>query len=67
VLNHEATLRVFVEDFAAHLRKDEDLSNLPSIPILEWFGLAKKAGFSYLITAQDLVMGVGDRELRSRR
>lgn len=67
VLNHEATLRVFVEEFAAHLQKDEVLCNLPSVPILEWFGLAKKAGFSYLITAQELVMGAGDRELRSRR
>ncbi|KAI0413959.1 lovastatin nonaketide synthase [Xylaria grammica] len=67
VLNHVATVRVFVEDLAVHLRNDEVLRKLPTVPILEWFGEAKRAGFSYFMMAQDLVMGLGDKELHSRR
>ncbi|KAH9909070.1 lovastatin nonaketide synthase [Xylariomycetidae sp. FL2044] len=67
VLAHRAMLRVSVEDFEAKLHEDEGLYNLPAVPILEWFGKAKKAGFSYFMTAQNLVMGAGDGQLCSRR
>ncbi|KAF2175886.1 polyketide synthase PksB [Zopfia rhizophila CBS 207.26] len=67
ILRHEAALRVSVEDFATHLRGDDHLRDLPSLPILEWFGKAKKAGFGYFMTAQNLVMGPVDGKLISRR
>lgn len=67
MLHHEAVLRVHVEDLAMHLRSDHHSRELPSVPILDWFGNAKKAGFGYFMTAQDLVMGSADEELISRR
>jgi hybrid polyketide synthase / nonribosomal peptide synthetase ACE1 len=67
IVQHEAQQRAFVEDFAAVVRADDSLSKLPSISILEWFGRAKKAGFSYFLASQDLVMGSGQGHLVSRR
>ncbi|KAH6867729.1 hypothetical protein B0T10DRAFT_596949 [Thelonectria olida] len=67
ILQHEALQKVFVEDFAAVLGRDQDLGKLPSVPILEWFGRAKKTGFSYFMAAQDLIMGSSEGELVSRR
>ncbi|CAG8958684.1 hypothetical protein HYFRA_00011526 [Hymenoscyphus fraxineus] len=67
ILQHEAVLKVFVEEFATELRGHNDLSNLPSLPILEWFGEAKKMGFGFFMTAQNLQMGSKDGYLVSRR
>ncbi|KAF4454157.1 putative polyketide synthase [Fusarium austroafricanum] len=67
VLQHEAHQRAFVDDFAAVVQQDDTLRGLPGIPILEWFGRAKKAGFTYFLASQDLVMGSSQGELVSRR
>ncbi|KND87975.1 Nonribosomal peptide synthetase 14 [Tolypocladium ophioglossoides CBS 100239] len=67
ILRHEAALRVFVDDFATHVHESDHLRSLPSLPILEWFGKAKKAGFGYFMAAQDLVMASTDGQLASRR
>lgn len=67
IVQHEAHQRAFVEDFAAVVRADDTLNKLPSISILDWFGKAKKAGFSYFLASQDLVMGSGEGHLVSRR
>ncbi|KAF4335575.1 polyketide synthase [Fusarium beomiforme] len=67
IVQHEAYQRAFVEDFAAVVRGDDSLNKLPSIPILEWFGRGKKAGFSYFLASQDLVMGSLEGHLVSRR
>ncbi|KAF5987967.1 putative polyketide synthase [Fusarium bulbicola] len=67
IVQHEAHQRAFVEDFAAVVRADDSLNSLPSISILDWFGKAKKAGFSYFLASQNLVMGSGDGHLVSRR
>ncbi|EMT72749.1 Lovastatin nonaketide synthase [Fusarium odoratissimum] len=67
IVQHEAHQRAFVEDFAAVVRSDDTLNKLPSISILDWFGKAKKAGFSYFLASQDLVMGSGEGHLVSRR
>jgi hybrid polyketide synthase/nonribosomal peptide synthetase ACE1 len=67
VLEHAGALRVSVEDFAIHLQADIKLRDLPSLPILDWFGKAKKAGFTYFMSAQNLVMGPAGGELISRR
>ncbi|KAM0228605.1 hypothetical protein ACHAPO_010577 [Fusarium lateritium] len=64
ILEHKAHQRAYVESFATVVESDDNLSKLPSIPILEWFGKAKKAGFSYFLAAQDLVLG---SQLFSRR
>ncbi|EFR01671.1 lovastatin nonaketide synthase [Nannizzia gypsea CBS 118893] len=67
IIEHEATLRIFVEDFKSHIQKDHHLYSLPSMPILEWFGKAKLAGFGFFIAAQDLLLGRADGMLVSRR
>ncbi|RYC91645.1 Nonribosomal peptide synthetase 14 [Fusarium oxysporum f. sp. narcissi] len=67
IVQHEAHQRAFVEDFASVVRADDTLNKLPSISILDWFGKAKKAGFSYFLASQDLVMGSGEGHLVSRR
>lgn len=67
IVQHEAHQRAFVEDFAAVVRADDTLNKLPSISILDWFGKAKKAGFSYFLASQDLIMGSGEGHLVSRR
>jgi hybrid polyketide synthase/nonribosomal peptide synthetase ACE1 len=67
ILHHEAVLRVSVDEFAALMQEQKGLSSLPSVPILEWFGQAKKAGFSFFMAAQDLSMGTAGAELVSRR
>ncbi|ENH63773.1 Lovastatin nonaketide synthase [Fusarium oxysporum f. sp. cubense race 1] len=67
IVQHEAHQRAFVEDFAAVVHADDTLNKLPSISILDWFGKAKKAGFSYFLASQDLVMGSGEGHLVSRR
>ncbi|KAH6980325.1 male sterility protein-domain-containing protein [Fusarium venenatum] len=64
ILEHKAHQRAYVESFATVVESDDSLSKLPSIPILEWFGRAKKAGFSYFLASQDLVLG---SQLFSRR
>ncbi|KAF4416988.1 polyketide synthase [Fusarium acutatum] len=67
IVQHEAHQRAFVEDFEAIVRADDTLNRLPSISILDWFGEAKKAGFSYFLATQDLVMGSGEGHLVSKR
>ena len=67
ILHHEAVLRVSVDEFAALMQEQKGLSSLPSVPILEWFGQTKKAGFSFFMAAQDLSMGTAGAELVSRR
>ncbi|KGO39265.1 Acyl transferase/acyl hydrolase/lysophospholipase [Penicillium expansum] len=67
VVYHSARLRVFVKELSLHVEADDDLRQLPSLPILDWFGKAKLAGFSYLMAAQELRMTSGGEELVSRR
>lgn len=66
-VQHNADLRLSVEDFAAHVHANDHLRNLPSLQILEWFGTAKKSGFEFFMTAQHLIMGGSDAELVSMR
>ncbi|RFN48899.1 putative polyketide synthase [Fusarium flagelliforme] len=64
ILEHKAHQRAYVKSFAAVVESEDGLSKLPCIPILEWFGRAKKAGFSYFLASQDLILG---SQLFSRR
>ena len=64
ILEHKAHQRAYVKSFAAVVESDSGLNKLPCIPILEWFGRAKKAGFSYFLASQDLILG---SQLFSRR
>lgn len=64
ILEHKAHQRAYVRSFATVVGSDDGLSKLPCIPILEWFGRAKKAGFSYFLASQDLILG---SQLFSRR
>jgi hybrid polyketide synthase/nonribosomal peptide synthetase ACE1 len=64
---HKAALQVYARDFAARLRKEGQHFQFPKMPILEWFGQAKAAGFSYIIAAQELVMTSGLDTLTTRR
>ena len=70
ILPHSATGIVDLEDLAIQVDARADLANfqvLPTLPVLKWFGEAKKAGFGQLIMAQNLVMGDGTQRLVSRR
>ncbi|KAK7973541.1 Acyl transferase/acyl hydrolase/lysophospholipase [Apiospora saccharicola] len=67
IVNHTATLGVPADCFKVRLYSDASMKSLHSLPYLDWFGKAKLAGFSYLITSWDLVMGSGDGELVTRR
>ncbi len=67
VVHHSARLRVFVKEFSNHVEANEDLRRLPSLPILDWFGKAKMAGFAYFMAAHELRMTSGGEELVSRR
>ncbi|OAQ95890.1 hypothetical protein LLEC1_01631 [Akanthomyces lecanii] len=67
IVHHSARLRVFVEELSHHVEEDGDIRQLQSLPILDWFGEAKMAGFAYFMAAQDLRMMSGGEELVSRR
>lgn len=65
VIEHTATIRADVDDF---VHREAVVAKLPAMPILQWIGEAKKAGFSHMFTAQDLVMtDLDGRSLVSRR
>lgn len=68
MLHHKASIRIPVDDFEARLCHDDSVRLLPSFPLLDWFGKAKRAAFGYLITAWELVMSSSSgNEVVSRR
>jgi hybrid polyketide synthase/nonribosomal peptide synthetase ACE1 len=67
ILPHKATIQVSVQDFEKLIMEDAQLQSLPQLPVLQWFGRAKKAGLSYLMTSWDLTIGSGQETLSSRR
>lgn len=68
MLHHKASIRIPVDDFEARLFLDEPLRLLPSFPLLDWFGKAKRRGFEYLVTAWELIMSSSSgNEVISRR
>ena len=67
VIHYEATLRVFVNDFISRMKRTPEYHTLPKTHILEWFGKAKRAGFSWFTTAQELVMGSSEGAIVSKR
>lgn len=66
MLHHKATIGIPVDHFKTRLGDADSVHLLPSFPLLDWFGKAKRAGFGYLITAWELSMG-SDNEVISRR
>lgn len=66
-IRHDGQLRLATRDLAIEMDKDADLKALRTMRSLEWFGEAKRNGFSYFIASQDLVMSSEARELVSRR
>ncbi|KAJ5190103.1 Acyl transferase/acyl hydrolase/lysophospholipase [Penicillium cf. griseofulvum] len=67
VVYHSARLRVFVKELSRHVEANDDLRQLPGLPILDWFGKAKVAGFAYFMAARELRMTSGGEELVSQR
>lgn len=67
VVIHEGSMRVYTRDLAAHIESDVELNKLSAKSALEWFGDAKKAGFEFLITSQELTMQHEHGALLSRR
>ncbi|KAL5356525.1 hypothetical protein BJX96DRAFT_171691 [Aspergillus floccosus] len=70
VLRYAGTLRATTADLAIHASKiagAEEFEALPMMPVLQWFGEAKRAGFGQFVTAQELVMSDGGLRLVSRR
>ncbi|KAJ5710181.1 lovastatin nonaketide synthase [Penicillium malachiteum] len=66
ILHHEATIRVSTKDFEDRFDQEDSVSSLPGFPCLEWFGKAKRVGFSYVFTSWELVMG-SDSQVVTRR
>nr|A0A2Z5XAL7.1 RecName: Full=Hybrid PKS-NRPS synthetase phm1; Short=PKS-NRPS phm1; AltName: Full=Phomasetin biosynthesis cluster protein 1 [Pyrenochaetopsis sp.]BBC43184.1 PKS-NRPS hybrid [Pyrenochaetopsis sp.] len=54
VKNHAAHLRLQIKTFAEQIDADEELSKLPTMDALQWFGAAKRAGFGWLIGAMEM-------------
>lgn len=68
MLHHKASIRIPVNDFEARLCLNDPVRLLPSFPLLDWFGKAKRRGFEYLVTAWELVMSSSSgTEVVSRR
>ncbi|KAJ5431613.1 Acyl transferase/acyl hydrolase/lysophospholipase [Penicillium cf. griseofulvum] len=67
VVYHSARLRVFVKELSRHVEANDDLRQLPGLPILDWFGKAKVAGVAYFMAARELSMTSGGEELVSQR
>ncbi|XWW93079.1 hypothetical protein V2A60_001007 [Cordyceps javanica] len=67
VMEHPGECRLHIQDFDAIIRGDARLGALPAMDPLLWFGEAKRAGFTYLITAQELRMRNGETEVVSVR
>ena len=70
VVRHAGKLRATTGDLALHASKIDgaaELEALPTIPVLKWFGKAKRAGFGQFVTAQELVVSEGGLRLLSRR
>jgi len=70
VVRHAGKLRATTGDLALHAGKMEgaaEFEALPTMPVLKWFGEAKRAGFGQFVTAQELVVSEGGLRLVSRR
>ncbi|TWU75743.1 putative nrps-t1pks biosynthetic cluster [Metarhizium rileyi] len=67
VLRYEAQLRLSVDDLKSRLRMEKQLVGLAKHPLLQWTGMAKKAGLKYFIAAQNLVIVSAHGTLVSRR
>ncbi|KAJ6021109.1 lovastatin nonaketide synthase, partial [Penicillium herquei] len=66
ILHHEATIHVSTKDIEDRFNHDDSVRALPGFPCLEWFGKAKRVGFSYVFTSWELVMG-SDSQVVARR
>ncbi|KAL8400946.1 hypothetical protein RB594_001102 [Gaeumannomyces avenae] len=72
VQSHKAAVRVAVDVFEKRVAGDEEgaMKLLPAVGVLDWFGMAKRAGWGQLMTSWELVMGssstggTGELELR---
>lgn len=70
VVEHPGQLRATTTDLAEYIVEMEgssDFFKLPKMPLLLWFGAAKKAGFSQLVTAQRLEVAADGVKMVSRR
>lgn len=70
IVHHAGNLRATTGDLALHASTMEgaaEFEALPAIPLLKWFGEAKRAGFRQFVTAQELVVNEGGLRLVSRR
>jgi hybrid polyketide synthase/nonribosomal peptide synthetase ACE1 len=70
VLRYAGTLRATTADLAMHASEmagAAEFEALPMMPVLQWFGEAKRAGFGQFVTAQELVMSDGGLRQVSRR
>ncbi|GES65928.1 putative polyketide synthase [Aspergillus terreus] len=70
VLRYAGTLRATTTDLAMHASEmagAAEFEALPTMPVLQWFGEAKRAGFGQFVTAQELVISDGGLRLVSRR
>jgi hybrid polyketide synthase/nonribosomal peptide synthetase ACE1 len=56
VTEHAAQLRLQVSDFADKIHRSSELASLEPMNPLLWFAEAKKAGFTWIIVAMELVM-----------
>ncbi|KAJ5722336.1 lovastatin nonaketide synthase, partial [Penicillium malachiteum] len=66
ILHHEATICVSTKDLEDRFNQEDSVRSLPDFPCLEWFGKAKRVGFSYVFTSWELVMG-SDIQVVTRR
>ncbi|KAI1414159.1 putative equisetin synthetase [Hypoxylon sp. FL1857] len=70
VVHHAGEIRATTGDLALYASQMEDAAEfeaLPTMPVLKWFGEAKRAGFRQFVTAQELVVSEGGLRLVSRR
>ena len=70
VVHHPGRLHATTGDLVRHAAQmdgAEEFATLPGMPVLKWFGEAKRAGFGQLVTAQELVVSEGDTRVVSRR
>ena len=58
-ISHRSEMRIEIRAMVDHMRRDEALGVLETLPALEWVGRAKKNGFGYFIASQDIAMSRG--------
>lgn len=56
ILNHGSTMRISVNQLEKRFSRDDSLRFMPSFPLLDWMGKAKRAGLEYFITSWELFM-----------